>query len=102
MTDIETDVLVVGAGPAGATAALALASYGVRVICLNKYGSTSPTPRAHITNQRAMEILREFGLERQAMAVATPHQLMRDNVYCTSLAGRELGRFEAWSTHPLL
>jgi 2,4-dichlorophenol 6-monooxygenase len=102
MTDIETDVLVVGAGPAGATAALALASYGVRVICLNKYASTSPTPRAHITNQRAMEIMREFGLERQAMAVATPHQLMRDNVYCTSLAGRELGRFEAWSTHPLL
>jgi len=102
MTDIETDVLVVGAGPAGATAALALASYGVQVICLNKYRSTSPTPRAHITNQRAMEILREFGLERQAMAVATPHQLMRDNVYCTSLAGQELGRFEAWSTHPLL
>lgn len=102
MTGIETDVLVVGAGPAGGTAALALASYGVRVVCLNKYRSTSPTPRAHITNQRAMEILRSFGLERQAMAVASPHQMMRDNVYCDSLTGREFARIEAWSTHPLL
>jgi 2,4-dichlorophenol 6-monooxygenase len=102
MTDIETGVLVVGAGPAGATAALALASYGVKVLCLNRYGSTSPTPRAHITNQRAMEILREFGLERQTMALASPHDFMRDNVCCTSLAGQELGRIEAWSTQPLL
>lgn len=44
-----------------------------------------------------MEILREFGVERQAMALACPHQFTRDNVCCTSLTGQELGRIEATS-----
>ena len=96
----DTEVLVVGSGPAGATAALALATYGVDVIALNKYRSTAIDPRAHIFNQRSMEILRDFGLERDAMSVATPHDLMRHEIFCTSLTGRELSRFEAWHTRP--
>ena len=96
----QTEVLVVGAGPSGATASLALARYGVANICLSKYSSTSQSPRAHITNQRAMEILRHFGLEQQAMALATPQHLMGDHIYCTSLTGMELGRMKSWHTHP--
>ncbi|MCW2499388.1 MAG: hypothetical protein JWN87_1064 [Frankiales bacterium] len=30
MPDLDTDVLIVGSGPAGSSAALALATYGVR------------------------------------------------------------------------
>ncbi len=97
---IEVDVLIIGSGPSGATASLALGRYGVTNLCISKYSSTSNSPRAHITNQRTMEILRHFGLDEQAMAVATPHHLMGDHVYCTALAGFELGRLKSWHTHP--
>lgn len=96
---VETDVLVVGAGPSGAIASLLLSRLGVRNIMINKYGATSPGPRSHITNQRAMEILRDVGLEDAAKALATPQSQM-GHVFATSLAGEEFGRIYSWSTHP--
>jgi 2,4-dichlorophenol 6-monooxygenase len=97
---VETDVLVVGTGPAGASAALMLATYGVDVIAINKFGWTCRTPRAHITNQRTMEILRDLGIEDEAMDHATHQELMGNNVFCESLAGEELGRLLTWGNHP--
>ena len=52
----ETEVLIIGTGPAGGTLALALAKAGIRVVVVNRYGWTCRTPRAHITNPRTMEI----------------------------------------------
>lgn len=101
MPGTETEVLIIGTGPAGAAAASLLASYGISNIVINKFGWTAPTPRAHITNQRTMEVLRDLGVEQDAISLATPHGLMGDNTYCTSLAGEELGRIKTWGTHPL-
>jgi 2,4-dichlorophenol 6-monooxygenase len=97
---VETDVLIVGSGPAGGAAALALATLGVPNIMITKYRWTANTPRAHITNQRAMEIFRDFGIEDQVLADATPHELVGDTVFCTSIAGEEIGRIRTWGTHP--
>ncbi|WP_040835993.1 FAD-dependent oxidoreductase [Nocardia brevicatena] len=97
---VETDVLIAGAGPAGATAAALLSTYGIDNIMLNKHGGVANSPRAHITNQRAMEVLRDLGLEHQAIRHATPQRLMGEHVYATSLAGNELGRLRTWYTHP--
>ena len=55
-TTVETDVLIVGSGPAGGAAALALSTLGVRNIMITKYRWIMNTPRAHITNQRAMDL----------------------------------------------
>lgn len=96
---VETDVLIVGAGPSGAIASLLLSRLGVRNIMINKYGATSPGPRSHITNQRAMEILRDVDLEEGAKALATPQSQM-GHVFARSLAGEEFGRIYSWSTHP--
>src|SRR3954467_8442575 len=100
MTDLATAVLVVGRGPAGSAAALALATYGVQTTVITKYGRLADTPRAHITNQRTMEALRDLGVEEEVMAEAAPQELMGNLVYCTSIAGEELGRTHAWGTRP--
>ena len=99
-TTVETEVLIVGAGPAGAAAAALLSTYGIDNIVLNKYGSVSNSPRAHITNQRAVEVFRDLGLEGEVIRQATPQHLMGEHVYATSLAGDELGRLRTWYTHP--
>ncbi len=103
MADITTDVLVIGTGPAGSATAALLASYGVEVLVVNRYRWLANTPRAHITNQRTMEVLRDLGpeVEAEAMMHATHQHLMGNNVFCESLAGEELGRMQSWGTSPL-
>ncbi|MBW4041721.1 MAG: FAD-dependent monooxygenase [Acidobacteria bacterium] len=98
--DFETEVLIVGSGPAGAAAALALSTLGVANAMITKYRWTANTPRAHITNQRAMEFFRDMGIQAEVEAVSTPHAFIGDTVFCTSIAGEELGRILTWGTHP--
>jgi len=52
----DTDVVVGGSGPAGGTAASLLATYGIRTQVVTKYGWVANSPRAHITNQRAIDL----------------------------------------------
>ena len=99
-TSLHTDVLIVGSGPAGSSAALFLSTLGVDNVMITKYRWTANTPRSHITNQRTMEIFRDLGIEDQVLADATPHELIGDTVFCTSIAGEEIGRILTWGTHP--
>ena len=97
---VTTDVLIVGSGPAGSSAALFLSTHGIPNIMITKYRWTANTPRAHITNQRTMEILRDVGVEDEILAQAVPHDQMGDTVYCETLAGEEIGRRPTWGFRP--
>lgn len=103
MADITTDVLIIGTGPAGSAAAALLSTYGVENMAINRYRWLASTPRAHITNQRTMEVLRDLGrdVEDEAYVFASEQDLMGENVFCTSLTGEEIGRMKSWGTHPL-
>ena len=103
MADITTDVLIIGTGPAGSATAALLSSYGVENLVINRYRWLASTPRAHITNQRTMEVLRDLGrdVEDEAYMFAAEQDLMGENVFCTSLTGEEIGRLKSWGKHPL-
>jgi 2,4-dichlorophenol 6-monooxygenase len=94
----DTDVLIIGTGPAGATAALALATYGVRVRVITMFNYLANSPRAHITNQRAMEAMRDLGIEDVIRKLATPWEQMGDTLIATSLAGEEIARLRTWGS----
>ncbi|MFF4775708.1 FAD-dependent monooxygenase [Microtetraspora fusca] len=88
----STDVVVVGGGVVGLSAAAFLAWHGVRCQVLERRARPSAHPRARGFNPRAVELLRQIGLEpavREAGAGFADHT-MRARV--ESLTGRELFR----------
>lgn len=62
---IETDVLVVGAGPIGLIAANLMADYGLKVIVVEKNASTSDLPRAISATDETLRIMAEIGIMDQ-------------------------------------
>jgi 2,4-dichlorophenol 6-monooxygenase len=98
MDAIHTDVLIVGAGPAGLTASALLARQGVPTITISKYRGTANGPRAHVTNQRTIEVMRDLGIEREAYNAGYWMTEVPDIVWTTSLSDRELSRRRAWGT----
>ena len=98
--ELEPD-LVIGFSDIQSSIAEKLIKKGVTVL-INNYSWLAGTPRAHITNQRTMEVLRDLGKEVEAEAYlhATEQDLMGENIFCTSLAGEELGRMKSWGKHP--
>lgn len=96
--EFDADVLVIGAGPAGLTASALLAEHGINAITITKHAGTAHSPRAHITNQRTMEVFRDLGIEDRVKELAVPNELMGNNVWATSFAGRELARLMTWGS----
>ena len=65
---MRSSVLVVGAGPAGLTTAIALARHGIEPAVVERRPSLSGLPRAASVSARTMELLRSWGLEQQIRA----------------------------------
>lgn len=102
MTTIETPVLIVGGGGAGLTASMLLSKLGVESLLVSALPSTSILPKAHVLNQRAMEILTDAGVADEIYARGTPAENMRHTAYYAGFAGpdpvygRQIGRLECW------
>ena len=58
-------MLVVGAGPAGLTAAITLARHGIETLVIERRTRASDLPRATGVSTATMELLRSWGLERR-------------------------------------
>lgn len=98
----RTPVLVVGGGGAGLTASLLLADLGVESLLVSALPTTSTLPKAHVLNQRSMEILADCGVADEIEALGTPRENMRATAFYAGLAGpspdhgRRLHRLECW------
>jgi 2,4-dichlorophenol 6-monooxygenase len=102
LIDISTDVLIVGGGASGLMSSVLLSQHGVRSLLVERRDTPSMLPKAHILNQRTMEILREVGLAERVYSGGAALAQMERTVWYTSLAGptplhgREIGRLDSW------
>lgn len=104
MTDaINTDVLIVGAGPVGLAAAIELGMRGIRVLLVEHNARVGLAPRAKTTNVRTRTHLRRWGIaDRLAAEAPFGVDYPNDMVFVTRLAGHELARFEnAFNASPV-
>ncbi|GAB2629541.1 FAD-dependent monooxygenase [Streptomyces capparidis] len=97
---VRVPVLIVGGGPSGLAASLALSRYGVRHLLVNRHQGTAHTPRAHLLNQRTGEILRDLGVADRVLARATPGHVLANQVFMTTFAGPEVARISAYGNGP--
>ncbi|CAM3096540.1 FAD-dependent monooxygenase [Skermania piniformis] len=102
MSDIEIPVLTVGGGGAGLTASMLLSHKGVESLLVSGLPTTSTLPKAHVLNQRAMEIFTEVGVAPEIYQRSTPAENMRATGWYAGLTGdhenygRLLGKLEVW------
>src|SRR5581483_564088 len=100
--DEEYAVLIVGGGGAGLTASMLLACQGVDHLLINARQGTSDLPKAHVLNQRAMEVLDDVGVAEAIAVRSTPAEQMAATAYYAGFAGPEpdygqrLARLESW------
>ncbi|MCU1573370.1 MAG: pentachlorophenol monooxygenase [Micrococcaceae bacterium] len=68
MNEATADVLVVGAGPAGLTAAVRLALAGCSVLIVDALAEGQNTSRAAVVHARTLEVLDDIGVADEVMA----------------------------------
>lgn len=98
----DTPVLIVGGGGAGLTASMLLSHLGVETLLVSSLPTTSILPKAHVLNQRCMEIFTDVGVAEEIYRRGTPAENMRHSAYYIGLAGpdpvygRQIARMESW------
>ncbi|WP_375783483.1 FAD-dependent monooxygenase [Bradyrhizobium sp. Pha-3] len=98
----ETRVLIVGGGGAGLTTSMLLSQLGIDHILVSALSHTSLLPKAHVLNQRTMEIFEELGVAERIFARSTPPENMKATAWYAGVTGnhdgygRRLGHLEVW------
>lgn len=98
MSAVQTDVLIVGAGPIGLLTALLLEEVGLDYILVERRPTLHTAPQAHVITSRSLEICRSIGVSDIPIRAAGPDLADTMNIrWVDRLAGRDLGVFSLGS-----
>ena len=94
-------VLIVGGGGAGLTASTLLGTHGIESLLVSALPTTSILPKAHVLNQRAMEVFSDVGVADAIYARSTPGAHMSHTAWYLDVAGdqdagRLIHKMESW------
>jgi 2,4-dichlorophenol 6-monooxygenase len=73
--DLHVPALIVSGGGAGLTSSILLSRLGIDSLLISRYAETSQMPKAHILNQRMMEIFSDAGVAPCVLA-RSAHQIL--------------------------
>ncbi len=82
---VQTQVLIVGAGPVGLTLALDLGQRGVRCVLVERKEGPEFLPKMERCNARTMEIYRRLGIAEKIRGAGFPRHFPMDVFVVTSL-----------------
>jgi putative polyketide hydroxylase len=88
------NVIIIGGGPVGLSAAICLANQGIKSVLIEKHPTTTNHPKARGVNGRSMELFRSWGLEESFKS----HQMPRESYRFTwieDFQGKEITRVQA-------
>src|SRR5262245_31700094 len=89
---IETEILIVGAGPVGLALALDLAWRGVNVTIAELRAGQPPSVKCNQISARSMEFFRRLGIASKLREVGLRADYPNDVVAATTVTGIELSR----------
>src|SRR5437870_1823359 len=89
---MNTQVIIVGGGPAGLALALDLGWRGVRCTLIEQGDGVISQPKMNEVNTRSMEFCRRWGIVDQVLNCPFPGDFPLDTAFITSLFGHEIGR----------
>ena len=94
MTVVESQVLIVGAGPVGLITGLLLDRLGIDFLILERRQTLHQAPQAHVISSRSLEICRSVGIDHREILARGPK--LKDTLcvrWVDRLLGRDLGVF---------
>ncbi|PVH73671.1 FAD binding domain protein [Cadophora sp. DSE1049] len=103
---IEVPVVIVGGGSCGLNLSIYLSKLGVQHVLFERHPGTAILPKAHIINQRTMEIFRQYDIAKPIIEKGTPPHLMSKVLWQTSLGGdgpldrKVIGSIDSWGCKP--
>jgi 2,4-dichlorophenol 6-monooxygenase len=99
--DLHVPVLIAGGGGAGLTASMLLSTYGIESLLVSSLPTTSILPKAHVLDQRAMEVFRDLGVADVLYEHSCPPEQMSHTAWYLDIAGDEhagrlIHKLESW------
>jgi putative polyketide hydroxylase len=82
---VDVPVLIVGGGPVGLCASIALSRFGVTSLLVERHTAASAFPKGRALSVRTMEVLRRYGLEEAVLAAGVPREESLHFFFGTSL-----------------